>query len=87
MFWGVCIPVRLYLAWAGVPRWAAAALGLWWLTGMQTNKVGFFGGRAWWAEQRWMHGAIWLAYALSGDRAFLYLDAAFGAINRVLRSP
>jgi hypothetical protein len=90
-FWGVCIPTRLYIAtlardtkYKDVLRVAAALVAATWLSGM-TKRVGFFGGRAWWSEERRLHGALWGAYALVGDWRFLLADVLFGAGNWIAK--
>ena len=78
LFWTVCIPVRLVTAAIGPPRALALALGVWWVA-FERRTRGFFGGHAWWAPLRPLHGALWLAYAHSGDKRWLWGDAALGA--------
>ncbi|MAH41499.1 MAG: hypothetical protein CMO41_04550 [Verrucomicrobiales bacterium] len=83
LFWTVCIPLRVTLASNAndALRALAAVIGVRWLSGMENGNEGVFGGVAWWAKQRPVHGALWSAYAVSGDRKFLYLDTAYGAYN------
>jgi len=84
LFWLVCIPLRLYLASLGDRAWLrvfAAAVGLTWLSGEPKTKIGFFGGPAWWADQRPLHGALWMTYAVTGSSDALYLDALVGVFN------
>lgn len=84
LFWGVCIPVRSYLASRGDQQWLrafAAAIGSRWLAGMESGSVGFFGGPAWWADKRAMHGSLWLAYAFTGDARMLWIDVLGGAVS------
>ena len=84
LFWGVCIPVRLSLARRGddpLLRAAAAVIGYRWLSGQQNGPEGVFGGVAFWADDRPVHGMLWSAYAASGRNEFLYADTAFGALN------
>jgi len=50
------------------------------------KSVGFFGGRAWWSEERRLHGALWGAYALGGDWRFLLVDALLGAGNWIVKN-
>ena len=60
LFWGVCIPLRLSLASLGnntALRVFAAVVGARWLTGAEDSKVGRFGGPAFWADERPLHGA------------------------------
>jgi len=92
-FWGVCIPTRLYIAtlardsnYKNVLRVAAALVAANWLSGGVTKSVGYFGGRAWWSEERRLHGALWGAYALGGDWRFLLADALFGAGNWIVNN-
>lgn len=83
-FWGVCIPLRFYLASRGndtLLRAAAALIGYRWLTGKEKARVGQFGGPAFWADERPVHGALWSSYALTGNSLFLYGDTLFGAAN------
>lgn len=84
LFWLACIPVRLYAATLGdnTPlRLAAALMSFRWIRGMKSHQVGFFGGPAWWADEREAHGALWGAYALTGEQVFLYADVLAGAVN------
>ena len=86
VFWGICIPVRLYIvqlvrsgqAWIRVP---ASYIAWQWLSGRQVGDEGVFGGVAWWAEERTTHGVMWGAYALTGMWHALALDTAYGAFN------
>ena len=55
-------------------RLFAAVIGVRWLTGLPRSKVGFFGGKAWWKDQRQVHGALWTGYALTQDARFLKSD-------------
>ena len=89
LFWGVCIPSRLVIALAApnvLLRPAAAFVSYNWLSGAYTNSHGFFGGRVWWAKERKLHGALWGAYVLTGDRSWLLLDVGVGAVNWFLNS-
>lgn len=82
LFWGVCIPTRLYLASLGdsvFMRAGASVVSYRWLTGLNDNHMGFFGGPAFWADKRPLHGLLWGAYAVSGNSNFLYGDALLGA--------
>jgi hypothetical protein len=83
IFWAVCIPTRLAIAVhaADWTRVAAAVIGARWLAGLENGNEGFFGGPTWWAEERPIHGVLWVAYAVSGRRMFLFADTAFGAYN------
>ena len=84
LFWGVCIPARAYLASRGndpLLRVAAAVIGYRWLAGLESGHTGAFGGPAFWADERPVHGALWASYAASGASVFLWADTAFGAAN------
>ena len=84
LFWCVCIPLRMYLTTLGDSMWlrvSAALIGTRWLTGMQVGDEGMFGGYAWWADERPLHGALWLAYATTGKSEWLKADVAFGIGN------
>jgi hypothetical protein len=84
LFWGVCVPTRAYLASRGNDpylRAAAAVVGYRWLTGLQSAHIGAFGGPAFWADERPMHGVLWASYAATGQSTFLWADTAFGAVN------
>lgn len=86
MFWAVCIPLRTGIARVATSdlyllRGVAAAIGARWLGGWEVGHEGVFGGPAWWADERPVHGAMWTGYALSGDSKFLYLDTLYGAYN------
>ena len=86
LFWGVCIPTRVYLASRGnnpYVRAAAAVISYRWLAGLETAHTGVFGGPAFWADERPIHGALWGSYAISGAPAFLWVDTVFGALNWV----
>ena len=86
LFWGVCIPVRTTIARYAAEdtyllRAAALVIGARWLSGLENGNEGVFGGPAWWAEERPLHGALWTAYALSGQSGFLYADTGLGIVN------
>ena len=86
LFWGACIPLRIYLASRGddlLLRGFAAVVSYRWLSGLEDHKIGSFGGPAFWADERPMHGALWGSYAISGNSAFLWADTVFGAGNWV----
>jgi|TARA_B100000073_G_scaffold210624_2_gene174964 hypothetical protein len=81
-FWGVCIPLRTWLSTLGdVPILRAFALytGWRWLAGLNDSRRGFFGGRAWWASARPVHGVLWSLYGATGKALFLKIDTLFGA--------
>jgi len=90
LFWGVCIPLRTALAHVGDSgplRVFAAVIGSRWVMGLENGDEGLFGGPAWWKEERPVHGALWLAYAGTGNARFLKADVAFGAANWLLSVP
>jgi len=86
IFWLGCIPARTlatYLA-ARKQQWlrvVAGAIGVTWLSGSVTSRVGAFGGHAFWWDERPLHGALWLGYAVLDEWRLLALDTAFGAAN------
>jgi hypothetical protein len=86
IFWSVCIPVRTFISYKAMKhtwlRAPAALIAYMWLSGSHSDAVeGAFGGHAWWAEERPVHGLAWGAYAATGMWEFLALDTAGGAIN------
>ena len=84
LFWGVCIPLRTYACTLGnnlALRGVAAVMAYRWLTGVQKGHIGFFGGRAFWAKDRPLHGALWASYSATGDPAFMWADTVFGALS------
>ena len=93
LFWSVCLPVRAAVALSAFRarrtpyeralRAVAAAVGAQWLLGMQTARVGFFGGHVWWARERPWHGVLWLCYGLKGCPEFLAADTILGGANWV----
>lgn len=86
-FWLGCIPLRAFLATRGdnpLLRAAATVMGGRWMLGLENDHVGFFGGVAWWREERQLHGLLWLSYAVTGDDRWLKADVAFGAGNWAL---
>lgn len=88
LFWTVCIPLRLQLA-TSPPPWMRAfaiVVGYRWLSGSIDNKVGLFGGEAWWADTRKLHGAMYTMYALTDRSEWLLADTAFGASSWILHS-
>ena len=89
LFWGACFPTRLVLAFyaPNILRIPALVIALRWLFNPSEPRVGFFGRRAWWAAERPLHGALWLAYAATGRRTFLLADAGVGAVNFATRAP
>ena len=93
LFWGVCVPLRVTLAkLANAPRIRellrafAALLAYRWLSGTEVGNEGVFGGPAFWADERPLHGALWGGYAITGKAAFLWIDVAFGAANWLFSS-
>ena len=84
LFWCACIPARLFVASLGnnaVMSLIAALIGIWWLSGMETTRVGRFGGPAFWADIRPLHGLLWLLYAITGNCIFLYVDLFVGVLR------
>ena len=85
LFWGVCTPLRFYMARNGdgnpYVRTAAAVIAYRWLSGLEDAHEGAFGGVAFWADERPLHGALWGAYAVSGQSSFLYADVGVGMLN------
>ena len=43
------------------------------------GNEGFFGGPAWWADLRPMHGKLWALYAATGKWQFVAVDTLAGA--------
>lgn len=90
LFWVACMPLRAYLATRGDVAWLrafGAVVGVRWVAGLEDSHTGAFGGPAWWADARPVHGALWLAYAATGAAAYLRLDVAFGALNWFAHRP
>ena len=89
IFWNVCIPLRAAIATYALGgnrrglRVAALVIGGRWVLGMEVGKESYFGGPTWWADQRRLHGVLWLLYAAHGRGEWLALDTAFGASNWV----
>ena len=84
LFWGVCIPLRTYLATRGDRadlRAFALVIGTRWVAGLEDSHVGQFGGPAWWKEERALHGMLWLGYAATGDSRWLKADVGVGVVN------
>ena len=54
-----------------------------WVAGYESGRVGRFGGPAWWADERRLHGLLWLLYAATGRGEWLLVDTAVGAGNWV----
>ena len=84
LFWSVCIPTRLYLASRGddpTLRLIAAVVSYRWMSDLENGHEGLFGGRAFWADERPLHGLLWGAYAVTGRSAFLYADTIVGIFN------
>ena len=84
LFWSVCIPVRSVLATQGnrpALRAAAVVIATRWLAGLEDASKGFFGGKAWWADQRPLHGALWGMYAATGNDIWLKADVATAIVN------
>lgn len=94
VFWQICIPVRTGLAYWAVTRRntqplraLAALIGYRWLSGAEMAVEGFFGGPAWWASSRPLHGALWMSYAVTSNPTFLVADTAMGAANWLSQNP
>lgn len=91
LFYLVCVPSRLlvarYATFVPYMRYIAAAVGTTWLLGLPDKSVGFFGGNAWWAKYRPLHGVLWLAYAATRDNRYLYADPLLGVAVRELLVP
>ena len=95
IFWGVCIPLRSYLTYTArysrqarnITRTLAAVIAYRWLQGLEVGDEGFFGGPAWWADSRKMHGQLWAGFAITGDWRFLAIDTAAGAANWFISGP
>lgn len=89
VFWGVCIPTRTLIALhamrrdAHMLRAAAVVVGGRWVAGYENSHVGRFGGPAWWADERRLHGLLWLMYAATGRGECLLVDTVVGAGNWV----
>ena len=84
LFWGVCIPLRLYLSTRKDSAWLrifAGVIGVRWISELENGTEGVFGGPAFWANQRPMHGYLWLLYSVSNNNTFLLFDTLFGAAN------
>ena len=84
IFWLVCIPVRTYLTHLARKRHPllrpfAAFIAFRWLQGLEVGYEGFFGGPAWWADLRPMHGKLWALYAATGKWQFVAVDTLAGA--------
>jgi len=87
VFWFVCIPARVLLAYVAYRRQGnavgirsvATLVAATWLLDLQHSPTGFFGGPVWWADARKFHGLVWALYAYTGDWRFLAGDAASGA--------
>lgn len=92
LFWTVCLPTRLLITESArrgeqAPRLFAAVISYRWLSGIENKAVGAFGGPAWWADLRPVHGLLWGAYAALGDWRILLLDSAFGAYSSLAIKP
>jgi len=94
-FWLVCIPLRAYLTYAArlsrkgrkLLRVFALAISYRWLRGLEVGNEGVFGGPAWWADSRKMHGQLWGAFAITGNWRFLAVDTAAGVANYFISGP
>ena len=89
LFWMGCVPSRWMLAkYAdGNPKTRLRLLAwlpaVGWTLGFVNTKVGFAGGKAWWAPVRWIHGIFWGLYARTGDAMWLYVDTLFGVVDKL----
>jgi hypothetical protein len=88
LFWLACVPLRSLLAlYASTPgnhyllRLILGVVGARWLLRLENGVEGFFGGDAWWKEERGVHGAMYVLYAKSGIWQFLMVDVVFGVLN------
>ena len=88
LFWAVCIPTRVaatVVAESGVAelpmRLGAGVISYRWLSGAVSSTKGFFGGEAWWADERPLHGVLWGLYSTTGNWKWLMVDTAFGGVN------
>tara|TARA_Y100000768_G_scaffold162854_1_gene121860 strand:+ start:2573 stop:2857 length:285 start_codon:yes stop_codon:yes gene_type:complete len=89
LFWVACLPLRyaLYLhakTKSVALRLFAAVIGSRWVLGFERGTVGFFGGKAWWAKSRPLHGILWLAYATTDRASYLKYDLYLGIANKFL---
>ena len=64
-------------------RVPAALLGARWMLRPEVPHFGAFGNYAWWAPYRPWHALLWLSFAATGQRAFLYTDAMLGAALKI----
>ena len=84
LFWGVCIPTRIYLTTLGDHAWLrvfASLVAATWIRNEGMSVEGFFGGPAWWADERYKHGLLWMGYAISGNVGWLQTDVMYGVYN------
>ena len=95
LFWLLCIPLRLLIAWIvayhGKKEMALAAFLI--VVGFMMKVIespgkGFFGGKTWWTELRKLHVLTWLiaALLLVTDKYYyagvtLLLDAVVGMVG------
>jgi hypothetical protein len=90
LFWLGCIPTRSYITyrssikdeWNDTIRVGAFVIA-WWLFGMETGTVGRFGGPAFWAPLRPVHGALWGMYAMTNDWRFLAGDTGLAVVAKL----
>ena len=92
VFWLGCIPTRLlltHLARRGKQwlRLVAGMIGVTWLSGSITSRKGFFGGHAYWWDERPLHGALWMGYALLDEWRLLAVDTGVGIANHLSNQP
>lgn len=89
VFWAVCVPTRGLLLAHADRVWVrafATAASVMWLT-QDMGHIGAFGGVAWWADARPVHGVLWGLYALSGARALLGVDLLYGTLRWFVTRP
>ena len=96
LFWFGCLPTRSYITYrssikdeySDTIRLGAFILSAWWLSGMENDtEIGRFGGRAWWAHLRPIHGTLWGMYAITGDWRFLAGDTCLAIVAKLKLDP
>ena len=83
-FWCGCIPARVAMIVfhrQPVVKAVSAMAAIGWLSGAVKSRVGFFGGKVWWAEQRLHHGLLHASFVGTGQPVFLMVDVVYGAAN------
>ena len=89
LFWTVCIPfrtlvtnlVRFNRSLNTLVRLLGTVLAYRWLNGLEAGNEGAFGGVAWWADTRPMHGHLWAFFVITGDWRFVAADTLAGMAN------